>query len=55
MNADFIRNLVDEIMTEMSDDTFRMNTSDRIRFRDLLLSEIDLKVEHEYPELVVTV
>jgi hypothetical protein len=51
ITIDFVKDFIDEIMTEMSDDTFRMNAKDRINFRGLLLEEIVSKFQHEYPEI----
>jgi len=47
-----VADVVDEIMTEMTDGTFRMNATDRISFRDLLIQEIKDKLKNEEIEIV---
>lgn len=49
--------LVDEVLTEMSDQNFKFWASDRIDFRDILIEEIkdyvvreDLIITSDYPE-----
>jgi DNA-binding ferritin-like protein (Dps family) len=51
LTRDFVKDFIDEIMTDMTDDTFRMNVKDRINFRGLLLEEIEMKFDSEYPEI----
>jgi hypothetical protein len=51
LTRDFVKDFIDEIMTEMTDDTFGFNIKNRIQFRTLLLEEIEMKFDSEYPEI----
>ena len=44
--------IVDEVMTEMTEMTFKVNAQDRINFRDLLIMEIKSKLKEEEFEIV---
>lgn len=47
-----VRDIVDEIMTDMTDMTFAVNAKDRINFRDLLIMEIKSKLREENFEII---
>lgn len=47
-----VRDIVDEIMTDMTDMTFAVNAKDRINFRDLLIIEIKSKLREENFEII---
>jgi hypothetical protein len=44
--------IVDEVMTDMTEMTFKVNAKDRINFRDLLIMEIRSKLTEEQFEIV---
>jgi hypothetical protein len=44
--------IVDEVMTEMTEMTFKVNAKDRINFRDLLIMEIKAKLQEEEFEII---
>jgi len=47
-----VQDIVDEIMTEMTEMTFKVNAQDRIGFRDLLIMEIKAKLQEEEFEII---
>ena len=47
-----VQDIIDEIMTDMTDMTFKVNAHDRINFRDLLILEIKSKLKEEEFEIV---
>jgi hypothetical protein len=51
LTRDFVKDFIDEIMTEMTEATFRYNSDSRLDFRHLLLEEIEMKFDSEYPEI----
>lgn len=47
-----VKDIVDEVMTDMTDMTFAINAKDKINFRDLLLMEISSKLKEENFEII---